>query len=107
MVPVEVLASVLRLLTLGCWVNPESSATAADLARGWVEAAGAQVTAHPAEGWRVLLEFSRTLKLTTRAMPDALLAASAIASRAVLVTFDGGFARYPGLRVDVLDPRAA
>lgn len=105
-VPIDVLASVMRVLTLGCWVNPESSATAGDLARAWLGAARAEVIAHPADSWRVFLEFARTLNLTTRTMPDALLAASAIASRTVLVTFDRGFTRYPGLQVDLLDPRA-
>jgi len=37
-------------------------------------------------------------------VPDALIAAGAIASRASLVTFDRGLNRFPGLRVEPLGP---
>jgi hypothetical protein len=101
-VPVDVLASSLRVLTLDVWLEPETSESAAALLSAWIEAAGAEVVGHDSQAWRVLAEFARTLTLTPRMVPDALLAASAIVARAELVTFDRGFSRYPGLRATVL-----
>lgn len=102
-VPVEVLASSLRVLTLDIWIDAETSASARDLLHDWIAASDAEVVSHPSGSWRVLAEFARTLSLSPRAIPDALLAASAIASRRTIVTFDRGFARYPGLQSEVLD----
>lgn len=101
-VPVEVLAAALRILTLPVWEEPETSESAGELLTGWLGAMGAEVVSHRPEAWRVLAEFARTLDLSARSVPDALIAASAIASRATVVTFDRGFARYPGLRAEVL-----
>ena len=101
--PVEVLASSLRVLTLDIWIEPETSASARDLLHDWIAASDAEVVSHPSGSWRVLAEFARTLSLGPRAIPDALLAASAIASRRTIVTFDRGFARYPGLQSEILD----
>ncbi len=101
-VPVEVLAAALRILTLDVWVDSETSASARDLINGWVGAARAEIVSHPPGSWRVLEEFARTLSLGTRAIPDALLAASAIVSRTTIVTFDRGFDRYPGLNAEIL-----
>jgi predicted nucleic acid-binding protein len=50
----------------------------------------------------VVGEFARTLSLSTRAIPAALLAASAIVSRTTIVTLNRGFARYPGLNAEIL-----
>lgn len=101
-VPVEVLASALRILTLDIWVEPETSDSAQALLRRWVNASGAQVVSHDARAWSVMCEFARTLSLRARAVPDALLAASAISTTSTLVTFDRGMARYPGLRTELL-----
>ncbi len=101
-VPVEVLAAALRILTLDVWVQSETSASARDLINGWIAAASAETVSHPPGSWRVLGEFARTLSLSTRAIPDALLAASAIVSRTTIVTFDRGFDRYPGLNAEIL-----
>ena len=101
-VPVEVLAAALRILTLPVWQEPETSESAGELLAGWIEAVDAEVVGHPPAAWHVLAEFARTLALSPRSVPDALIAASAIASRSTVVTFDRGFAGYPGLRAEVL-----
>jgi predicted nucleic acid-binding protein len=100
------LAAALRILTLPIWEQPETSETAAALITVWLDAAGAEVVPHPPAAWKVLAEFARTLEPAPRAIPDALLAASAIASRATVVTFDRGFSHYPGLVAEVLHPAA-
>lgn len=102
-IPVDVLASSLRILTLNVWFEPETSASASDLIRKWVQAADAEVTSHPPQAWVLLAEFARTLDLSTRQIPDALIAASAITLRATVVSFDRGLERYPGLRSVTLD----
>jgi toxin-antitoxin system PIN domain toxin len=104
--PVEVLAAALRVLTLDVWVESETSASARELIHDWVAAASAETVSHPPGSWRVLGEFARTLSLGTREIPDALLAASAIVSRTTIVTFDRGFARYPGLNAEILSNAA-
>lgn len=48
--------------------------------------------------WERFAQLCRTLSLRASLVPDAYLAALAIEERAELVTFDRGFARYPGLR---------
>ncbi len=101
--PVEVLASSLRILTLDVWFEPETSESAADLVRTWIDAADAEVVSHLPQAWVLLAEFARTLDLTTRQMPDALIAASAIAMRAVVASFDRGLTRYPGLKTVILN----
>lgn len=100
--PVEVLASALRMLTLNVWFEPETSESAAGLVRAWIDAADAEVVSHPPQAWVLLAEFARTLDLSTRHIPDALLAGSAIALRAVVASFDRGLERYPGLRTVIL-----
>lgn len=102
--PVEVLAAALRILTLPVWHEPETSASAGVLLSQWLNAAGAVVVSYPPATWTVLAEFARTLDLRSRAVPDALIAAGAIASRACLVTFDPGLNRFPGLRVETPGP---
>lgn len=101
-VPVEVLASTMRILMLDIWVDPESSASASALVGAWVQAADAEVVGHPATAVTVLNEFARTLDLSPRRVPDALLAASAIALRATIASFDRGFTGYPGLSAVIL-----
>jgi Predicted nucleic acid-binding protein, contains PIN domain len=103
-VPVEMLASTMRILMLDIWVAPESSASASALMRSWVQAADAEVVGHPEASFAVLTEFARTLNLSARRVPDALLAACAIALRATLVSFDRGFSGYPGLPAKILGP---
>ncbi len=103
-VPVEVLASSMRILMLDIWVDPESSSSASALMRTWVEAADAEVVGHPAGSFTVLNELARTLDLSPRRVPDALLASSAIVLRATLVSLDRGFAGYPGLSAVILSP---
>jgi len=102
-VPVDVMASALRVLTLDVWLEPETSESAGRLISDWLTAAQAEVVAHPPMTWTVMAEFARTLSLTSRSVPDALLAASAIASRSTLATFDRGFSGYPGLRAELLN----
>lgn len=101
-VPVEVLASSMRILMLDVWTDPESSVSASALVRAWVDAARADVVGHPPAAFTVLAEFARTLDLSPRRIPDALLAASAITLRATLVSFDRGFSGYPGLTGEVI-----
>ncbi len=100
--PVEVLVAALRILTLNVWFEPETSESAAELVRAWIEAADAEVTSYPPQAWVVLAEFARTLDLSTRQIPDALIAASAIAMRAVVASFDRGLTRYPGVSARIL-----
>jgi predicted nucleic acid-binding protein len=48
--------------------------------------------------WSSFAELCRHLQLRGNLVPDAYLAAIALAQRAELVTFDRGFGRYPRLR---------
>gem|GEM_PF-961383 len=100
--PTEVLASSMRILMLDVWQDPESSSSAAALLSEWLEASQDLVLGHPAAAFLVLVELARTLNLAPRRVPDALLAGSAIAQRATIVTFDRGFGSYPGLSAEIL-----
>lgn len=101
-VPVDVLASALRVLMAPVWREPETSASAASLITAWLAAADAEVVPHAPRTWQILRELARSLRLSRSTTPDALLAASAIAASVTLATFDRGFARYPGLRQELL-----
>jgi len=48
--------------------------------------------------WARFAELCRQLRLRGNLVPDAYRAALALEQGAQLVTFDGGFGRYPGLR---------
>ena len=76
----------------------------ASIVRSWVAAADAEVVGHPAAAFTVLTEFARTLELSPRRVPDALLASSAIVLRATLVSFDRGLSGYPGVSALILEP---
>lgn len=104
LVPIEVAAAALRVLTMSFWIEPESSASAALLIGDWLDAADARLVSHPVDAWRFVSQFARTMDLAPRALPDALLAASAISMRATLVSFDRGLARFPGLTAAILSP---
>ena len=45
---------------------------------------------------------AETIALTTRMVPDALIASASITQGATIVTFDRGLADYPGVRAAVL-----
>jgi predicted nucleic acid-binding protein len=101
----EVLASALRGLFREAWVEPETSRSAANLLANRVRAAGATIVGHRPETWLLLAEYARTLRLSHRAVPDALLVASAAVVGVTPVSFDRGLDRYPDARVRVLHPR--
>lgn len=54
--------------------------------------------------WQLFADLCRNGQATGNLVPDAYIAASAIEHDATVVTFDRGFARFPGLRWEA--PRA-
>jgi toxin-antitoxin system PIN domain toxin len=93
-----VLASVVRLATNPrVFVRPETTDAVADYVDALLEPPGQLVRAGPTH-WPRFIDLCRTLALRANLVPDAYLAAVALEQGAELVTFDRGFARYPGLR---------
>ena len=93
----------LRLLTLPAAMGPDIQ-TAREAWAGWRRAMeDERFVFEPepfglAEKWQAITE---TMPLGTRVDTDTYLAAFALAGDLTLATFDKGFARYPGLRVEV------
>jgi len=95
------LASVLRLATNPrVFPDPDDPADVLDYLDALVQPPAVLLTGSPGT-WRRFASLCREQGLRGNAVPDAHLASLALEHRAELVTFDRGFARYPGLRWSV------
>ena len=98
-----VAASFVRLVT-----NPRIFAEPSDQAEAWrfldylETSPGARHGELDPEAYGIFRHFCLTTASTGNAVPDALLAAAALRHDADLVTADRGFARFPGLSVQLL-----
>jgi toxin-antitoxin system PIN domain toxin len=93
-----VMASVVRLATSArVFVRPDDAATVVDYLDVLLETPG-QLVRPGANHWGRFAGLCRDLRLRANLIPDAYLAALALDENAELITFDRGFARYPGLR---------
>lgn len=92
------LASVIRLATNArVFVRPDTAEAVIEYVDALLERPGQLVRAGNTH-WARFAELCRQLALRGNLVPDAYLAALALEQGAQLVTFDRGFARYPGLR---------
>lgn len=99
-VPPTVLLSVARVLT---GLHGGARIASPDVAFGVCDAirsmpAYASLTEGVAH-WRIFEDLVRRSGISGRRLTDAYLAAFAIENEATFVTFDRGFARFPGLKV--------
>jgi toxin-antitoxin system PIN domain toxin len=92
------LAGVVRLATNSrVFSRPDPVASVLAYIDVLLEAPGEMVRAGGTH-WRRFTDLCSSLNLRGNLVPDAYLAAVALEQAAELVTFDRGFARYPGLR---------
>lgn len=100
-----VLAGVVRLATNPrVFVRPDPVERVLDYLDALLEPP-AEMLAAGTTHWARFADLCRRLHLRGNLVPDAHLAALALEQAAELVTFDRGFARYPGLRWRcLLDP---
>lgn len=64
-----------------------------------IRAAPNHVALEPgARHWAIFVDLCRAADARGNVVPDAYLAAMAVENRAVMITADRGFARFPGLR---------
>lgn len=94
-----VLSAAVRLLTNPRVVAPPLAPTdALSFVAAMRDGANAVVVAPGRGHWPLFDSLCRTTGASANDVPDAYLAALAIDSGSELVTFDRGFARFPGLR---------
>jgi toxin-antitoxin system PIN domain toxin len=92
------LASVIRLSTNSrVFARPDPIAAVLEYLDVLLEPP-AQLVRAGGTHWQRFTQLCSSLNLRGNLVPDAYLAAVALEQAAVLVTFDRGFARYPGLR---------
>lgn len=92
------LAGVVRLATNGrVFVRPDPVSSVLDYLDALLEHPGELVRSGRTH-WARFTQLCRELGLRGNLVPDAYLAALAMEQSAVLITFDRGFGRYPGLR---------
>jgi toxin-antitoxin system PIN domain toxin len=94
----QAMAGVLRLAT-NCrvFVRPDQPEAVCDYLDALLEPPGQLLLAGEMH-WSRLAGLCRRLQLAGNDVPDAYLAALAMEHDAEVVTFDRGFAQYPGLR---------
>ena len=101
--PDFVLTSVIRLVTNArIFTEPNNPAEAVTSMNSLLTRPG-RLLAGSLSTWQTFARLVRELKLRGNDIPDAALAAVCIENRAELLTFDRGFARFPGLRWRILD----
>ena len=99
----ETLAAAVRLLSNSrAWKNPTPPSRAVTALDHLVSATDARIVGAGLEAWREFTRMADTIALTTRMVPDALIASASITQGATIVTFDRGLADYPGVRAAVL-----
>ena len=92
------MASVIRLATSArVFVRPDDANAVVEYLEVLLETP-AQLVRPGATHWGRFAGLCRDLRLRANLVPDAYLAALALDENAELITFDRGFARYPGLR---------
>lgn len=101
------LAGVVRLATNArVFVRPDTAEAVLEFLDVLLEPPAQPVRAGTTH-WTRFAELCRRLRLRGNLVPDAYLAALALEQGAELITFDRGFARYPGLRWRCLLDRPA
>jgi toxin-antitoxin system PIN domain toxin len=99
----ESLAAAVRLLSNArAWQHPTPPAEAVTAVDSLVEATKARVVGAGWEAWQEFIRLTSAMTLTTRMVPDALIASAALALGATIVTFDRGLNSYPGVRSLIL-----
>ncbi len=99
----ETLTAAVRLVSNSrAWRQPTPADRAVEALNQLVALTDARVIGAGLEAWREFTRIAKDVSLTTRMVPDALLASVAIAQGATVVTFDRGLADYPGVRATVL-----
>jgi toxin-antitoxin system PIN domain toxin len=94
-----VLFGFVRISTLSrVFLQPLSTAEAAELVRSWLDRPVAQILEPPADHVPQVLRLLEGIGTAGNLVTDAQLAALAIAHDAVLHTADADFLRFPGLR---------
>jgi toxin-antitoxin system PIN domain toxin len=95
----QVLASFVRVVTnRRIFTTPTTPAEALAFCGQVRDAPSALIITSGPRHWEVFAGLCREGNLKANAVPDAYLAAFAIEQGATLVTYDRGFARFPGLR---------
>jgi uncharacterized protein len=95
----QVLASFVRLVTnRRIFTSPTSPAGALVFCEQLRDAPSAMIVASGQRHWQVFAGLCREGNVKGNLVPDAYLAALAIEHGGTLVTYDRGFARFPGLR---------
>jgi toxin-antitoxin system PIN domain toxin len=99
----ETLAAVIRIGTHPrLWTSPVAGREALDFCER-VRSAPATVILRPDDRcWAHFSALAQTLDLRGNDVPDAWLAAMAMAHHGRLLTYDAGFRRFPGLQLDLL-----
>lgn len=101
----QTLAAVVRLVTHGRIFRPASMPGDALAFCEQVRGAPAACPLPPDDvTWRTFARLVDELGLRGNDVPDAWLAARALALSARLVSFDRGLRRYPGVQADILEP---
>lgn len=99
----ETLAAAVRLLSNArAWQQPTPPADAVVGLNALVEVTQARVIGAGREAWHEFIRLTSAVSLTTRMVPDALIAAAASAQGATIVTYDRGIGDYPGVRSVIL-----
>lgn len=100
-----VLSAMIRIVTNGrIFRDPTPPAQALEFAQALLDAPAAVSVRPGARQWPIFSNLVATQRLRANDVPDAYLAAMAMERGATFVTRDGGFGRFPGLRL--LDPLA-
>lgn len=99
------LAAVVRLVTNSrIFKAPSTPSQALDFCAQVRQAPAASPLPPDDVTWQHFARLVDDLGLRGNDVPDAWLAARALALRARLVSFDRGLRRYPGVEVDILEP---
>lgn len=99
----ETLAAAVRVLTNDrIWAQVPTVGEATAAVNDLVAGAQISIAGSSPGAWSTFTEFVSSRKVSHRDVPDALLAAQAVAVGAELITFDRGFRDYPGLKAQVL-----
>lgn len=95
-----VLSGFVRIVTHPrVFADPTPLAVALEFVEAIRRSPGAVPLAPTPRTWLLFLELCRATEARGNRVPDAYLAASAVAHGATWCTADRGFARFPGLRV--------
>lgn len=81
------------------WTTPSSPQDAGDFCNVVLQGGATQVISHGRRTWDLCQELITSIRARGNDVADAFLAASALEHRAIFVTTDRGFHRFPGLRV--------